>query len=254
MPGKFLVLLWILLVSTQWAWGEEITGIKKEPFEYAVDLLNAARGEDLEEIRSALGRLENIAPPSPEKVAEATSFWVDLYNGMVTWQKFLDPNGVKTALGRKSFFARPIVRLAGEEWSLDDIEHGILRGNKSRGVLKRPQIASGSPKIVFALKKVDPRIHGALNCGALSCPPINYYDPINLEKQLDTAISNLILQSEFHAERNELRVSRIFEWFSEDFKNPSLLEWFDRFFDNEAYKKTREAGNEIKISFSEYRW
>lgn len=252
---KFISWLWIFLVfSNQLAWGEEIAGMAKEPFEYAVDLLNAVRGEDREEIRSALDRLETLTPPSPEKVAEATAFWVNLYNGLVTWQKFLDPNGVKTASSRKSFFTRPLMRLSGEEWSLDDIEHGILRGNVSLIILKRPQIDSESPKLGFVLKKMDPRIHGALNCGALSCPPINYYDPINLEKQLDTAISNLVMQSEFHPEKSELRVSRIFEWYKEDFKNPPLLEWFDRFLNNEAYKKAREAGKEIKVNFMEYRW
>lgn len=234
--------------------GEEVPLKKKEPFEYAVDLLNAARGENLEKIKEALAQLEKITPPLPGKVQEATAFWLNLYNGIVTWRKLLDPNCLQTELSRKTFFTQPVVKLAVGEWSLDDIEHGVLRGNAVRGGVGMSQILSDSPRLGFVFKKTDPRIHGALNCGAISCPPINYYDPKGLEKQLDTAISNLILQSEFHPETNELNVSRIFEWYSEDFKSPYLLEWFDRFYDNKAYRKAREFGKKIKISFMEYKW
>lgn len=253
--GRFFVLASILLILPyKPAMGVEASLKKKEPFEYAVDLLNAARGENPEEIKEALSKLEKITPPLPGKVQEATAFWVNLYNGLVTWRKSLDPNGLQTELSRKFFFTQPVVKLAVGEWSLDDIEHGILRGNAIRAGVKMSQILADSPKLLFVLKKTDPRIHGALNCGAVSCPPINYYDPKGLEKQLDTAISNLILQSEFHPETNELNVSRIFEWYSEDFKSPSLLEWFDRFYDNQAYRKARESGDKIKISFMEYKW
>ncbi|MBI5186627.1 MAG: DUF547 domain-containing protein [Nitrospinae bacterium] len=245
----------ILLISPyEPAMGEEVPLKKKEHFEYAVDLLNAARGENQEEIKEALGRLEKVTPPLPGNTQEATAFWVNLYNGIVTWRKLLDPNGLQTESSRKYFFTQPVVKLAVGEWSLDDIEHGVLRGNANRGGLNMSQILADSPKLGFVFKKADPRIHGALNCGAVSCPPISYYDPKGLEKQLDTAISNIILQSEFHPETNELNVSRIFEWYNEDFKSPSLLEWFDRFYDNKAYRKARESGKKIKISFMEYKW
>jgi hypothetical protein len=144
--------------------------------------------------------------------------------------------------------------LGGERWSLNDIEHGVLRGNAPKGFFNKRQISGTSAKLRFVLKRVDPRIHGALNCGAISCPPIAYYHPDKLEEELDMAISNLIFQSKFHPGKTELRVSKIFEWYNKEFTNPPLLEWFDRFFENEAYKKARETKKAIKISYMEYQW
>ncbi len=228
--------------------------MEKKPFEYAVDLLNAARGENLEEVDSVLAILRNVAPPAPDQVAQGKAFWVNLYNGLVIWQKLKDPKGLHTNFGRQSFFSRSVVTLGGEEWSLNDIEHGVLRGNPPQGILRKRQISKTSPKLRFVLKELDPRIHGALNCGAISCPPIAYYEPDLLEEQLDMAIFNLVFQSKFDPGKNELQVSKIFDWYSADFKNPPLLDWFDRFFENDDYRKARKAGKSLKISYMAYNW
>ena len=226
----------------------------KKPFEIAVDLLNAARMEEQKEVEDLLLRLKEVAPPPPEKVAEATAFWVNLYNGLVTWKKFLNPEGVHTAKGRETFFSKEIVALKVGQWSLDDIEHGVLRANALRGMAKHPQIPVTDPKARFVLKKVDPRIHGALNCGAVSCPPIAFYDPEHLEEQLDMAISNLVLENVYDPNAGELKISKIFDWYQEDFENPSLLEWWDRFYKNDSYQKARKEGKDIKIKYLEYKW
>jgi thiol-disulfide isomerase/thioredoxin len=41
------------------------------------------------------------------------------------------------------------------------------------------------PHLAAVQKKVDYRIHFALNCGAKSCPPIVYYSPEKLDQQLE---------------------------------------------------------------------
>lgn len=226
----------------------------QKPFEVAADLLNAARMEERKEVEALLLRLKGVEPPPPEKVAEATAFWVNLYNGLVTWNKFLNPEGVHTAKGRETFFSKEVVALRVGQWSLDDIEHGVLRANAPRGLAKRPPIPVTDSKARFALKKVDPRIHGALNCGAASCPPIAFYDPEQLEDQLNMAISNLVLESVYDPGMGELKISKIFDWYREDFENPPLLEWLDRFYKNESYRKARKERIDIKIKYLEYQW
>ena len=225
-----------------------------KPFEVAADLLNAARMEERKEVEALLLRLKGVEPPPPEKMAEATAFWVNLYNGLVAWKKFINPEGVHTAKGRETFFSKEAVALKVGEWSLDDIEHGVLRANAPRGLQKRPQIPVADPRSRFVLKKVDPRIHGALNCGAASCPPIAFYDPEQLEDQLNIAISNLILESVYDPEAGELKISKIFDWYREDFENPPLLEWWDRFYKNDSYRKARKEGKDIKINYLDYKW
>ena len=78
-----------------------------------------------------------------------------------------------------------------------EIEHGILR------------------------KKYDePRIHFAVNCAAISCPPLRAepYIGIQLDEQLSQAARDF-LNSELglQIDGSTLLVSKIFDWYGEDF-------------------------------------
>ena len=45
-------------------------------------------------------------------------------------------------------------------------------GHPSAG---KPEFELTDPRSEVSLTEVDPRVHFALNCGALSCPPIRIY-------------------------------------------------------------------------------
>ena len=89
------------------------------------------------------------------------------------------------------------VQVAGGRRSLNDIEHKILRPNFG-----------------------DPRIHAAINCASFSCPELapEAYVASRLDTQLDAAMRAFLLDPQ----RNRVfdappRLSKIFDWFSEDF-------------------------------------
>lgn len=42
-----------------------------------------------------------------------------------------------------------------------------ILGNKSHPASTKPQFSEGDPRIKYAVKKLDPRIHFALVCGAV---------------------------------------------------------------------------------------
>jgi len=65
--------------------------------------------------------------------------------------------------------------IGGYTYSLNDIENGILRSNrKALGAFRKP-FGKNDPRLKVALKRVEPKIHFALVCGAKSCPPIKTY-------------------------------------------------------------------------------
>jgi hypothetical protein len=67
--------------------------------------------------------------------------------------------------------------VGGRVFSLDDIEHGILRCNKIHPTSGLVAFRSDDARLPFALPApLDPRIHFALNCGARSCPAIRACD------------------------------------------------------------------------------
>ena len=65
---------------------------------------------------------------------------------------------------------------------------------------------------------MDFRIHFALNCGSISCPPIAYYDVADLDVQLAMAEESFAT-SEFLVdhEKETIECSSIFLWYRKDF-------------------------------------
>ena len=88
-------------------------------------------------------------------------------------------------------WSRFAYNIGGHNLTLDEIEHGILRGNKPHPSNHQGPPIFGDPadpRIRLAVTNFDPRIHFALNCGALSCPPIRIYTAEKLDKQVRTQL------------------------------------------------------------------
>ena len=91
-------------------------------------------------------------------------------------------------------------KVAGTEMTLDDIEHATLRAQYN-----------------------EPRIHFALVCAAVSCPPLREeaYHGGRLDEQLDSQ-GRIFLNdprlNRFEADRGEVYLSKIFDWFGDDFR------------------------------------
>jgi hypothetical protein len=144
------------------------------------------------------------------------AFWLNIYNGFTQVILKKDPDQYKT---RNSFFSSRQIAIADKQLSLDDIEHGILRRSKvkwSEGYLGK-LFPSGFEK-KFRVEKLDYRIHFALNCGAKSCPPIAFYEPANIDKQLTVAIK-IYLKGEctYNSVKNVVEVPALMGWFRHDF-------------------------------------
>jgi hypothetical protein len=144
-------------------------------------------------------------------------------------------------------------------YSLNDIENGILRGNR-----KAPSPLSALP---FSLKDdarlancldCDPRIHFALNCGAVSCPPISVYSPIeaSLDYQLNTAAIGFIEQScHLDVAKRKLRVSKIFDWYREDFggSDDQVIDWI-KSHSNKLFEGISIPTADLQLEYDMYNW
>jgi len=120
-------------------------------------------------------------------------------------------------LGLLSFFRRAAYLVNGMRNSLDDIEHGILRGNQGHPYLPGAHFPSNDPRLGWTLPG-DPRIHFALNCASRSCPPILSYSAAKLDFQLDLAVRHFIDTTvEVLPMSKQIFLSQIFGWFERDF-------------------------------------
>uniref|UniRef100_H3AL83 Zgc:152951 n=1 Tax=Latimeria chalumnae TaxID=7897 RepID=H3AL83_LATCH len=209
------------------------------------------------ELATQLQRLELKSMTREEKLA----FFINVYNALVIhghikmgppknlWQRYKFFNGVSYLIG-------------GEVFTLQDIENGVLRGNrKGVGQLTKP-FSQGDQRLQVALPEAEPLIHFALNCGAKGCPAIRSYSAKTVDAQLKTA-GEAFLEGDdgchVNSCKNEIRLSQIFKWYKVDFgdTNEKLLQWVaEHMADSPKKKELKELlgkGNH-KVVFLPYDW
>lgn len=178
-------------------WGELLT---KHNHQGRVDYKGMQTDEAL--LDRYLVQLEKIDPDSLER-SDSLAYYINLYNAWTVkliLSKYPDLTSIKD-LGTliKSPWKKKLIPLNGTKVSLDHIEHDIIR-----------------PRFK------DPRIHFAVNCAALSCPPLWRvpFEGHTLDAQLDQATIQFINDPKSNYLKGDtLFVSRIFKWFKKDFKN-----------------------------------
>jgi hypothetical protein len=158
------------------------------------------------------------------------AFLINTYNGYQLRQ-VIDHYPIKSIKDVGSFFSSPwskeFFTLFGEAASLDFVEHQLIR----------------------KLFK-EPRIHFAVNCASISCPPLSneaYVAP-RLNDQLDAAASNFLNDAEANYLKGKtLYASKIFDWYEEDFPN-GVINFV------KTYRTDLPDENQIELKFSDYNW
>ena len=184
-----------------------------------------------------LGRVDPAQLTSRE---ERLAFWINAYN-IFSIDLVVRHYPVESIRDIGSFFwpvwKREAGRIAGRGYSLDEIEHEILRPMK------------------------DPRIHGAIVCAAISCPNLarSPYRASSLDAQLAASIRAWLARPEkgFSADRGQkrIRVSRIFDWFSEDFGGrEGVLSFILAYLPEAEGAWLLGAGKTAKLSYFDYDW
>ena len=144
----------------------------------------------------------------------------------------------------RSPFSIEFIPLFGETVSLDYIEHELIRGPDGYG---------------------DPRIHFAVNCASIGCPALRgeAYRGTDLEQQLEEAtVLFLSDRSRNRMEGNNLLVSKIFDWYEEDFESgwrsaasvSEFLALFATALDLSPQTTARLQANDIRIRNLKYNW
>lgn len=145
-----------------------------------------------------------IAATDPAAIAERDerlAFWLNAYNAL-TLRLVADHYPVASirdiAAGKP--WDQPVVTLAdGRSLTLNQIEHDIIR----------PEFK-------------EPRVHFALVCAAVSCPPLRSeaYVADRLDAQLDDQTKTFLRDpsaNRYDPTRGRLELSAIFQWFANDF-------------------------------------
>jgi hypothetical protein len=158
---------------------------------------------DLEAFIKAQGEID----PDSLSPSGSLAYWLNLYNaGALALAGRASLDARDSVLREPGAFTNPFVTVAGESLSLDGIEHGKVR------------------------RFGDPRIHGALVCGAVSCPTLRPtpYVWSDLDAILDDQMRAFLAGGGAAVDEGNgaLHLSRIFSWFSGDFVRPTRMPTF----------------------------
>ncbi len=191
---------------------------------------------------ATLDRVQTATLSEPEQLA----FWINVYNAYTIQlivsknerESIRDINKSFGLLKLKGPWSEKIVKAAGRSLTLDEVEQDIIR----------PQFN-------------EPRIHFALVCAAIGCPPLRSeaFTAAKLESQLEDQGRIFIRQS---PEKNRVDVasrtvfvSMVFTWYKEDFggSDKSLGRYLAKWYPAGPERALLESGD-FKVVRTEYDW
>ncbi len=132
-------------------------------------------------------------------------------------------------------------KVGGHTMSLDDIEHGVLR----------PYF-------------LDERIHFAVNCASVGCPPLaaHAFDGSTLDKQLEAATRRTLQDQRYvRVDSDRLVLTNILNWYGSDFTNAAyrghestLARYVAKYAAQDVKNFVESKGGDPDISWLEYDW
>lgn len=164
------------------------------------------KSEARDRLAAYIAALEAADPRTLDR-PEQFAYWANLYNAKtvaiildaypVASIKDISLGGGLVATLTGGPWKAKVLKVAGADLSLDDIEHGILR----------------------PLFK-DPRVHYAVNCASYGCPNLGpaAFTGATLEASLDAAAKAYVNHPRgVRVEGGQAILSSIYSWFEEDF-------------------------------------
>jgi hypothetical protein len=189
-------------------------------------------------LKEYLAYLGGINPDELSR-EDAFAFYINLYNAATIDLVLENYPGIDSIKDIGGFFGNPwkirFIALKGKKVHLDHVEHEILRPTFK-----------------------DPRLHFAVNCASLGCPPL-HADPFEGER-LDTTLDELTRRNmadpaHTRLEGDDLYVSKVFDWFGEDWGEKEDKIAFVR-----KYSPPRQAaeidrlGSRLDLKYSHWDW
>lgn len=181
---------------------------------------------DENELKDYINYLGTHSPHDTWTKEEQLAYWINAYNAL-TVDLIIRHYPVKSIKYIKNPWEQRLWKL-GDKWhNLDEIEHQILR------------------------KMNEPRIHFAIVCASFSCPKLQNeaFDASKIEEQLSKVAKEFLSDTNRNEiSENSLKLSKIFQWFSKDFKqNGSVVDFINIYTDIDITPKA-------KISYKNYNW
>ncbi len=184
---------------------------------------------DKEKLNAYVSFLSSKKPNENWVFEEQLAYFINVYNAN-TIKLIVDNYPVKSIKdidATISPFLKNIITVGDKEFSLADIEKGILQ------------------------KMNEPRIHFAINCASISCPKLlnEAYTAENVNELMDKAATEFINSDKNEISENNAKVSEIFKWYKKDFlkEAPSIIDYINKF-------SNTKINSNVELRYKSYDW
>lgn len=223
-----------------------------------VQYTSLKKSAEHQQYQTATALLQNFDVSCLTRREDALAFWINLYNFLVIdgILKF----GVTNVQAAKGFFTKTSYRLDEHLFSLDEIEHGILRNNRRRPYSVFRPFGGDDPRKAFCINPPDPRVHCCFACGARSSPALAIYTPKRLDQQFTQAVQRFLGSDSgmrIDRKKSEIWLNRTFYWYRKDFeqgKNTLLDFLLTNLEEGETKHFLSEHRSKLRIRFMDYDW
>lgn len=165
-------------------------------------------------------------PTEKWTIQDQLAYFINVYNAN-TIKLIVDNYPTKSIKDISNPWSKNRIKIGIENYSLADIENGILR------------------------KMNEPRIHFAINCASIGCPKLlnKAYTKDNVMALMEEATIEFINNDNKNKiSADSIKISEIFKWYKNDFtQNGSLIDYIN------TYSKTKINTN-TKVNYKNYDW
>ena len=156
----------------------------------------------------------------------------------------------------QAFFEQPRLKVGGHAFSLDEVQHGLLRGNVAKHGRLRAPMSRDDPRLAFMPIAFDERMHFALYSAARSSPALRAFDGGTLDKQLEEATAEYLRRTVRIEDGGAVVVlPRLLDWYAKDFGGErGALEFALARLDEDAVDAVDRRQGRVKLQYAEFDW
>lgn len=194
-------------------------------------------------------------PTSIEGDEARIAFWINTYNDRLR-RSLAERPRTGHLIRHRGLFRSETFDVGGLPYTLDVIEHGLLRRNARPPYSARRLLRDGDPRLRAAPSKLDPRVHFALNCGARSCPPVRSYSPEGADDELEAAARSYVAaESDLDRERGRLVLPGLIKLYRRDFgPDADLIELAAESIGGADGEWIRSRSQQLKLAYGKFDW
>lgn len=177
-------------------------------------------------LKNYIKSLGENTPTDSWTKADKLAYWMNAYNAL-TVDLIVRNYPLNSIKDISKPWKQRLWELGAKLYSLEEIEHEILR------------------------KMNEPRIHFGIVCASISCPKLQNtaFETSTIEAQLTNAAKEFLADSTRNSiSQNTIKISKIFKWFTSDFKqNGSLIDFLNKYSEITISQKASK-------SYKDYNW